>query len=179
MVATLEKNLTATPLGQVLRLPCKFIQCPTIDTPQLLIDSIAKQLASSGKNVLPVMVEPVKKDKYAAVFNTEILLAAKQAGLDFVYCIAIDKEMALQLKAETSKVVKVELNTATELDLISVFKNIQTNIATLNKIDPVKVATAILQYRAKNRIQDLNFLTKLKCGIGKAKLSLLADRFQF
>jgi DNA uptake protein ComE-like DNA-binding protein len=178
MVATLEKNLTATPLGQVLRLPCKFIQGSADHTPKARIDAIAKQLAISGKNVLPVMVESVRKDRYAAVFNNEILVAAKQAGLDFVYCIAIDREMGVQLKIETSKIVKVDLNSATESELVAAFSDIRVNIKALNKIDPAKIAKAIVNYRTNNDpIRNLDFITQLKCGIGKAKLCLLADRF--
>ncbi len=179
MVATLERNITATPIGQVLRLPCKFIQGSATTTTPTVIDAIAKELAITGKNVLPVMVKIVKQDKYVAVFNTKVLVAAKQAGLDFVYCIAIDEEMAAQLKVESGKIVKVDLNTASELELVAAFQNIQDNIATFKKIEPVAIAKAIVKYRTSDRIQNLTVLTKLKCGIGKAKLSLLADRLMY
>jgi hypothetical protein len=178
MVSTLERRNTATPTGQVLRLPCKFIQGTATIAPAI-IDTIAKELVNAGKNVLPVMVEIVKKDKYAAVFNQHILLAAKQAGLDFVYCIVIDREMADQLKVETGKIIKINLNLASEAELTAAFANIKTNIAAFDKIEPPQIAKSIVGYRKEERIKDLNFLTKLKCGIGKAKLPLVADLLQF
>jgi hypothetical protein len=178
MVSTLERRKETTPTGQVLRLPCKFIQgSATIDP--AIIDTIAKELVNAGKNVLPVMVEIIKKDKYAAVFNQHILLAAKQARLDFVYCIVVDREMAAQLKVETGKTVKVDLNLALEAELTAAFADIKTKIAAFDKIEPQQIAKSIVNYRQKAQIKDLNFLTKLKCGIGKAKLPLLADRLQF
>jgi DNA uptake protein ComE-like DNA-binding protein len=178
MVSTLERRNAATPTGQVLRLPCKFIQGTATSAPEI-IDTIARELVNTGRNVLPVMVEIVKKDKYFAVFNTQILLAAKQAGLDFVYCIIVDREMTAQLKVEAGKTIKVDLNLASEAELTAAFVNIQANIAGLTKIEPHTIARAIVSYRNGERIKDLNFLTKLKCGIGKAKLPLLADRLRF
>jgi DNA uptake protein ComE-like DNA-binding protein len=179
MVSTLDRrNTSTTPLGQVLRLPCKFIQGTSTTSP-MVIDTIAKELANTGKNVLPVMVKIVKQDKYAAVLNTKVLLAAKQAGLDFVYCIVVDEEMAAQLKVETGKTIKVNLNLASESDLIAAFENIKTNLTALNKIEPAIIARSIVQYRNSDRIKDLTFLTKLKCGIGKAKLPLLSDRLMY
>jgi DNA uptake protein ComE-like DNA-binding protein len=178
MVSTLERRSASTPLGQVLRLPCKFIQ-GTSSTSPIVIDTIAKELANTGKNVLPVMVKMVKEDKYAAVFNTKILLAAKQAKLDFVYCIVIDEEMNSQLKVETGKTIKVDLNLASESELTAAFENIKHNIAALDKIQPSPIAKSIVKYRDTDRITNLSFLTKLKCGIGKAKLPLLKDRLVY
>ena len=178
MASTLERRTASTPLGQVLRLPCKFIQ-GTSTTAPMVIDTIAKELAITGKNVLPVMVKIIKEDKYTAVFNTKIFVAAKQAALDFVYCIVIDEEMAAQLKVEAGKTIKVDLNLCSESELIAAFENIKANLAPLNKIQPATIAQEIIQYRAIDRIKDLNFLTKLKCGIGKAKLPLLRDRLSY
>lgn len=175
MVSTLDRRTASTPVGQVLRLPCKFIQ-GTSTTAPMVIDTIAKELATTGKNVLPVMVKIVKEDKYIAVFNTKILVAAKQAGLDFVYCIVVDEEMAAQLKVEIGKTIKINLNLASEAELTAAFENIKTNLVALNKIQPAAISQSIVQYRISNIIKDLNFLTKLKCGIGKAKLPLLSDR---
>jgi DNA uptake protein ComE-like DNA-binding protein len=178
MVSTLERRNATTPIGQVLRLPCKFIQGTATISPAI-IDTIAKELVNTGRNVLPVMVEVIKTDKYAAVFNKQILLAAKQAGLDFVYCIVVDREMTAQLKVEAGKTIKVDLNLASEAELTAAFANIKANIAGLTKIEPQTIAKSIVSYRTGDRIKDLNFLTKLKCGIGKAKLPLLTDRLRF
>ncbi|WP_295619292.1 hypothetical protein [Chamaesiphon sp. GL140_3_metabinner_50] len=178
MVSTLERRSTSTPLGQVLRLPCKFIQGKS-SAEAMVINAIANELANSGKNVLPVMVKLLKEDKYNAVFNTQILTAARQAGLDFVYCIVVDDEMAAQLKVEAGKNIKVNLSQASEAELIAAFENIKSNIAAFNKLDPNTIARAIVQYRATDRINNLTFLTKLKCGIGKTKLPALVDRLMY
>lgn len=175
MVSTLARRGTSTPLGQVLRLPCKFIQGKS-SAESMVINAIANELAISGQNVLPVMVKQLKEDKYDVVFNTQILMAARQAGLDFIYCIVVDDEMAAQLKVEAGKNLKVNLNRASEVELIAAFENIKSNIAAFNKIEPNAIARAIVQYRAVDRINSLTFLTKLKCGIGKTKLPALVDR---
>jgi DNA uptake protein ComE-like DNA-binding protein len=178
VVLTLERRSASTPLGQVLQLPCKFIQGTSSIEP-MAIDAISRQLADTGKNVLPVMVKPLKKDKYEVVLNSQILVAAKQAKLDFIYCIVVDEEMAAQLKIETGKLIKVNLNLATESELTSAFTNIKTNLTGFDKIEPAVIAKSIIAYRSSDRIKSLNFLTKLKCGIGKAKLSGLIDRLVY
>jgi hypothetical protein len=178
MVSTLERRVTSTPLGQVLRLPCKFIQGKS-STEVIVINAIAAELAISGKNVLPVMVKLLKEDKYTAVFNNQILIAAQQAKLDFIYCIVIDDEMAAQLKVESGKTLKVNLSQASELELIAAFENIKANITAFNKIEPMAIAQAIIKYRAIDRIKNLTFLNKLKCGIGKTKLPMLVDRLMY
>ena len=178
MVSTLERRGTNTPLGQVLRLPCKFIQGKS-STEVMVINAIAAELAISGKNVLPVIVKLLKEDKYTAVFNNQILIAAQQAKLDFVYCIVVNDEMATQLQVEIGKVIKVNLSQASESELTVAFENIKANITAFNKIDPATIAQAIIEYRSVERIKNLTFLTKLKCGIGKTKLSGLVDRLMY
>ena len=178
MVSTLERRGTSTPLGQVLRLPCKFIQGKS-SAEVMVINAIANELAISGKNVLPVMVKQIKEDKYSAIFNERILVAARQAGLDFVYCIVVDDEMAAQLKVEAGKNLKVNLNQASEVEITAAFENIKSNIAAFNKLDPTTIAREIVRYRATDRINNLTFLTKLKCGIGKTKLPALVDRLMY
>jgi hypothetical protein len=178
MVLTLERSNASSSLGQVLQLPCKFIQ-GTSGIEAQAIETIAKQLADTGSNVLPVMVKQVKKDKYQAIFNSQVLVAAKQANLDFVNCIIVDEEMAARLKVETGKMVKVNLNFATESELTAALANIKVNLDGFSKIEPQTIARSIIDYRAKSQIKDLNFLTKLKCGIGKTKLSALSDRLLY
>ena len=178
MVSTLERRGTNTPLGQVIRLPCKFIQGKS-SAEAMVINAIADELAISGKNVLPVMVKQLKEDKYSAIFNDKILVAARQAGLDFIYCIVVDDEMAAQLKVEAGKNLKVNLNQASEVEIIAAFENIKSNIAAFSKLDPNTIAREIVRYRSTDRINNLTFLTKLKCGIGKTKLPALVDRLMY
>jgi hypothetical protein len=178
MVSTLDRRGTSTPLGQVLRLPCKFIQAKS-NVEAVVINAIAKELTITGKNVLPVMVKVLKEDKYTAVFNDHILIAAQKARLDFVYCIVIDNEMEAQLSVELGKTIKINISQASASELTAAFENIKTNIATFNKIEPAKIAQAIVQHRSVDQITNLTFLTKLKCGIGKTKLSALVDQLMY
>jgi hypothetical protein len=178
MVSTLDRRGTSTPLGQVLRLPCKFIQAKS-SVEAVVINAIAKELTITGKNVLPVMVKVLKEDKYTAVLNDHILIAAQKARLDFVYCIVIDNEMEAQLKVEIGKTIKINISQASASELTAAFENIKTNISTFNKIEPVKIAQAIVQHRSVDQITNLTFLTKLKCGIGKTKLPALVDQLMY
>jgi hypothetical protein len=178
MVSTLDRRGTSTPLGQVLRLPCKFIQAKS-SVEAVVINAIAKELTITGKNVLPVMVKVLKEDKYTAVLNDHILIAAQKARLDFVYCIVIDNEMEAQLKVEIGKTIKINISQASASELTAAFENIKTNISTFNKIEPAKIAQAIIQYRSVDQITNLTFLTKLKCGIGKTKLPALVDQLMY
>jgi hypothetical protein len=43
----------------------------------------------------------------------------------------------------------------------------------------VTIPQAIIKYRSVDRIKNLTFLTKLKCGIGKTKLPELVDRLVY
>jgi DNA uptake protein ComE-like DNA-binding protein len=178
MVSILERRVTSTPLGQVLRLPCKFIQGKS-SAEVMVINAIAAELAISGKNILPVMVKLLKEDKYTAVLNSQILIAAQQAKLDFIYCIVVDDEMAAQLKVEAGKTLKVNLNQASEVELIAAFESIKANITVFSKIEPATLAQSIIKYRSVERIKNLTFLTKLKCGIGKTKLPGLVDQLVY
>ena len=125
------------------------------------------------------MVKLLKEDKYTVVLNNQILIAAQQAKLDFVYCIVVDDEMAAQLKVEAGKTLKVNLNQSSEVELIAAFENIKANITAFNKIEPATIAQTIIKYRSVDRITNLTFLTKLKCGIGKTKLPGLVDRLVY
>ncbi|MBW4523387.1 MAG: helix-hairpin-helix domain-containing protein [Scytolyngbya sp. HA4215-MV1] len=115
------------------------------------------------------------EDKYQAILNTQVLDAAKQAKQDFVWCIVVDQEMQAQVEVETGQVVKVDITTASEEELVSVLDFIRVSKTGFGKISPEKIAAAIVQYRQSNQITNLNFLTKAKCGVGKAKLPALAE----
>jgi ribosomal protein L21 len=156
----------------LLRLPCKFIKGES-DTSSIIISAIADELKRIGRNVLPVIVKQSGEDKYQVILNDQIVAAARQAKLDFVWCIIVDNGMENQLQVETGKVVRTNLQAATEKELTNFFEFIQTQEKGFSKIQPPLVAKAVVEYRQANSFKDLNFLTKLKCGIGKTKLPQL------
>ncbi len=156
----------------LLRLPCKFIKGESNTSP-MIISAIADELKKIGRNVLPVIVKQHGEDKYQVVLNDHIIAAARQAKLDFVWCIIVDDSMEKQLQVEIGKVVRTNLKAATEKELISFFEFIRTQEKGFSKIQPSLVAKAVVEYRQANSFKDLNFLTTLRCGIGRAKLPQL------
>ncbi len=170
-----SKNLSIdTQLGKVLRIACKYVRGKA-DTQEIVIQTIAQELKVQGKNVLPVIVRELGEDDYQATLNTHILEAAKQAGLDFVRCIVVDAAMQSQVEVETGEIVRINILTASDQELVNALKFVQSRKAEFSKLNLQKVAQAIVDYREKNKITSLVFLTKLKCGIGKAKLPALAE----
>jgi hypothetical protein len=172
MLLTTKDSSIDNPLGQILRLPCKFIKGES-DVSLMIISAIADELKRTGRNVLPVVVISTGEDKYRVVLNAHIITAARQAKLDFVWCIIVNDDMEKQLRVEKGEVVQINLKTAMEKELINFFEFIKTQEKGFSKIEPLLTARAIMEYRQVNNPQDLNFLTKLKCGIGKTKLPLL------
>jgi ribosomal protein L21 len=172
MLLTTKESSIDNPLGQILRLPCKFIKGES-DVSPMIISAIADELKQTNRNVLPVVVMSAGEDKYKVVLNSHILAAARQAKLDFIWCIIINDDMEKQLQVERGEVVRANLKTATEKELVNFFEFIQVQQKGFNKIQPSTIAKAIIEYRQANNLKDINFLAKLKCGIGKTKLPQL------
>jgi hypothetical protein len=172
MLLTTVDSSIDTPLGQILRLPCKFVKGET-DTSAIIIAAIAAELKQTGRNVLPVIVQQSSEDQYKAVLNAHIIAAARQAKLDFVWCIVVNDSMEQQLQVEVGDVVRISLKAATENEITRFFEFIQIQQKSFSKIQPSLIAKAIVEYRQGKTLKDLNFLAKLKCGIGKTKLPLL------
>lgn len=174
---TLSQADTSSPsvaLGQILRIPCKFIKGKS-DAHPIVIKTISQKLATARKNILPIIIRLLGEDKYQAILNVQILDAAKQAELDFVWCIVVDQPMQFQVEMESGHVLRVNVEIAPEQELVEILQYIQAHKVGFNKIDPGKVAGVIVEYRKANKISNLNFLTKAKCGIGKAKLGPLSE----
>jgi hypothetical protein len=185
----IQDSLSSNPLGQILRLPRKFIHGKT-DAPKDVVQAIAQQLAKTQKNILPIIAREIGEDHYEAILNTQILEAAIQKNLDFVWCILVDEAMAAQIQIEAwptktlpeQKVTPaasgdsslINLKTASIAEIEAIFKSIKAEKAGFNKIDPAAIAQAIVDYRQKKKLTNLNFIATLKCGIGKTKLPTLA-----
>lgn len=162
------------PLGQILRIPCKFIKGKT-DAHPVLLKAIAQELKKQGKNILPVFVQQLRDEEYRAFSNIHVLEAARQAKSDFVWCIVVDETMRAQVQVELGQVVRVNILTASISEITQTIEYLQGQNPDLKKIIPLKVAEAIAEYRATKQPANLSFLTKMKCGIGKAKIPLLAQ----
>jgi hypothetical protein len=172
-----ESSLDIT-LGQVLRLPCKFIQGKS-GADKALLKNISQHLQATGKNILPVIVKALDEDDYQAVFNTQILDAAKLAKLDFVWCIIVDEPMLTQVQIESGQVPQPQVNvlTASEQEIIEAFEYIKANREGFEKVKPKQAAKAIIEHRKSKKPKSLSFFTNLKCGIGKAKIPALSEFF--
>lgn len=162
------------PVGQFLRIPCKFIKGQS-DAQPVVIKSIAEALKSADKNVMPVFVRATSEDRYQGILNLQVLEGARQAGLDFVWCIVVDNSMKTQLLTEIGQIVQANILTASEQELLDMFEYIKSQVSGFSKIDPQKAAKGIVEYRQSKKIANLNFLTKLKCGIGRSKLDGLVN----
>jgi hypothetical protein len=174
MVLALDDPSVQAPVGELLRLPVKFIKGQT-EAPAIVVQLIAKQLSTRGKNVLPVLVKCLGPDKYQATLNTPVLAAARLAKLDFVWCMVADEPMQHQAQIEAGLALQVNILTASEQGLVAVLEYVKVHKSGFAKLDPAAVARAIVAYRQKATPTDLTFLTKLKCGIGKTKLLALAE----
>ncbi len=174
-------------LGQVLRLPCKFIQGKS-SADKTLIKSISQQLKTIGKNILPIIVKALDEDEYQAVLNTQILDAARLAKLDFVWCIIVDDPMLAQVQIEMGQLpqsqeqvqvkqgqLQANILSASEQEITEAIEYIKAHSKGFEKVKPQQTAKAIVEYRSNKKPKSLSFLTTLKCGIGKAKIPALSE----
>ena len=169
-----QDSFVSTPLGQTLRIPCKFIEGKS-DAPVIQVRAIAEKLKATSKNIVPVVIRLLGEDKYEAILNTQILDAARKAKLDFVWCIVVDKAMETQALTEAGEHLQVNINTATEQEITDILEYIKSHNSDFKKVDPWTVAQAIVRYRQTKKLQSLTFLTTLTCGVGKAKLPVLRE----
>jgi ParB-like chromosome segregation protein Spo0J len=158
-------------LGQLQRIPCKFIESK-VKSNALLVKSLAQTLSKTQRNILPVIVKPLAEDHYEAVFNHLILEAAQEADLDFVLCVPVDAALEAQVIAESGQSFQLNALTATEKELIDALTYIKAAEVSLKTIDPTKVAKVIVAARTP-AWKDLKPLTKLKCGVGPKKVPTL------
>ncbi|PSB42330.1 hypothetical protein C7B67_25470 [filamentous cyanobacterium Phorm 6] len=168
-------------LGQVLRLPCQFIQGKSnVATKQ--IEAIAQQLSKTEKNILPVVVKLLEQDNYQSVFNTQILDAARLAKKDFIWCILVDESMLVQVQIEAGLVIAppievTKILVASEQEIKEALERIKAQQPSFDKVNSLKTAKAIVEYRKTNKPKNLTFLTTLRCGIGRAKIPVISDFF--
>jgi hypothetical protein len=168
MVLSLNDPTVDVPLGQILRIPCKFIKGKSEVQP-IIIKTIAQELSLTGKNILPVIVLLLGEDRYEAILNTHILDAARQAKLDFVWCIVVDQSMQARVEAETGKVLRINLTSASEQEIVDSLKYIQTQPGSSLKAVDAEIAASRIAAEDRTTWPDFSPIVKLKCGITKGK----------
>lgn len=168
-----DDSLLDFELGQTLQIPCKFVRGNSQAHP-VLIKNLTAQMKKTGKNLLPVIVKLLEEDSYEAVQNTQILEAARRANLDFVWCIVVDEQMLKQILVELGELIQVPVLEASEEDIAGVLEYIKAQKIGPSIIQSQKAAKAIIARREKGQLQNLKFLTKEKCGIGRVTLAKIA-----
>lgn len=162
-----------------MRLPCQFIQGKS-NVPAKQIEAIAQQLSKTEKNILPIVGKLLDQDNYPSVFNNQILDGARLAKKDFVWCIIVDEPMLEQIQIEAGLVITpptgaTNIVVASEQEIQEALERIKAQQPSFDKVEPLKAAKAIMEYRKTKKPKNLTFLTTLKCGIGKAKNLLISD----
>ena len=170
------ESLVEVELGKVLCLPL-FQVIGNQEFHPALIKNLSQQINYRKRNFLPVMVKLIAEDSYEAIYNVQILEAARQAEVDFVWCIVVDDEMLEQVRVESGEIIKVPVLTSSEQDIVEVFDYIKEQKSGMRALNAEKAAKAIVTKRANAVFKSLNFLTKEKCGIGKVTLAKIKPYF--
>jgi len=135
-------------------------------------------LQAGNRNWIPIIVKETGDYQYQVVSNHFVYAVAQQAKLDLVWCIVIDPkpsniEQAKILAREANP--KVNLSTASKDTIIAVIKYLVKEHNWKN-VKPVETANKIVD---SNREQwsDFTPLTKLQCGLTKARLDFIGKVF--
>ncbi len=163
------ETLVDIELGKVIRLPL-FQVVGNQEVHSALVKNLSKQIQKNERNYLPVIVKLLGEDSYEAIYNIQILEAARKAEVDFVWCIVVDDEILDQIKVESGEIIRIPVLTASEQDIKEVLEYIKEQKSGVRTMNPEIAARAIVKQRDKTNIKSLNFLTKERCGIGKATL---------
>ena len=170
------ENLVDIELGKILCLPLFEVKGNQYFHP-IMVNDLAKKIQKNQRNYLPVIVKLLDKDSYEAIYNVQILEAARKAKVDFVWCIVVDDEILDQIKVESGEIIRLPVLTASEQDIAEVLKYIKEKKYDVRKMNPEKAAQVIVEQRTKTNIKNLNFLTKQRCGFGKATLENIKPYF--
>lgn len=146
---------------------------------EFIIAGAAEAILQSGnRNWIPIIVKETGDYQYEVVSNNFVYAVAKKAKLEQVWCIVIDPQPSNIEQAKIlarEEIPTVNLSTASKDTIIAVLKYLvqEHNWKT---VKPVEAANKIL---ASNREQWSDFipLTKLQCGLTKARLDCIAKVF--
>jgi hypothetical protein len=167
-------------IGKLMYLDLAKIESaePCSDSEFIIAGAAEAVLQAGNRNWIPIIVKEIGDYKYQVVSNHFVYAVAQQAKLDLVWCIVIDPkpsniEQAKILARES--IPTVNLSTASKDTIITVLKYLvkEHNWKT---VKPVDAANKIV---ASNREQwsDFTPLTKLKCGLTKARLDCITKVF--
>jgi hypothetical protein len=162
-------------VGALLHLYLEEIE-PLIPTEahQFLITEAAKAInEAQGRNWIPVIVKQTGAEKFQAIANIFILVAAQEAGIDKVWCIVVDDSAITQKSSQLLSqelTPKVDLATATR-DEIKLALDYLIN-RSINPLVGVRLATALDKIDGVSRQswkESLKEVVALKCGITTGK----------
>ncbi len=167
-------------IGKLMDLKLSKIEStePCSESEFIIAGAAEAVLQAGNRNWIPIVVKETGDYHYQVVSNNFVYAVAKKAKLELVWCIVIDPkpsniEQAKILAREANP--KVNLSTASKDTIIAVLKYLvqEHNWKT---VKPVEAANKIL---ASNREQWSDFipLTKLQCGLTKARLDWIAKVF--
>ncbi|MDQ2098221.1 MAG: hypothetical protein QQW96_11285 [Tychonema bourrellyi B0820] len=167
-------------IGKLMNLKLSKIESaePCSESEFIIAGAAEAILQAGNRNWIPIIVKETGDYQYQVVSNHFVYAVAQQAKLDSVWCIVIDPkpsniEQAKILARE--EIPTVNLSTAAKDTLIAVLKYLVQEHNWKN-VDPVKAANKIVE---SNREQWSDFipLTKLQCGLTKARLDCIAKVF--
>ena len=167
-------------IGKLMHLNLSKIESPEpCSESEFIIAGAAEAVLQAGnRNWIPIIVKETGDYQYQVVSNHFVYAVAQQAKLDLVWCIVIDPkpsniEQAKILAREANPTVN--LSTASKDTIIAVLKYLVKEHNWKN-VKPVETANKIVD---SNREQwsDFTPLTKLQCGLTKARLDFIAKVF--
>jgi len=167
-------------IGKLMHLKLSKIESaePCSESEFIIAGAAEAVLQAGNRNWIPIIVKETGDYQYQVVSNHFVYAVAQQAKLDLVWCIVIDPkpsniEQAKILAREANP--KVNLSTASKDTIIAVIKYLVKEHNWKN-VKPVETANKIVD---SNREQwsDFTPLTKLQCGLTKARLDFLAKVF--
>jgi len=167
-------------IGKLMHLKLSKIESaePCSESEFIIAGAAEAVLQAGNRNWIPIIVKETGDYQYQVVSNHFVYAVAQQAKLDLVWCIVIDPkpsniEQAKILAREANPTVN--LSTASKDTIIAVLKYLVKEHNWKN-VKPVETANKIVD---SNREQwsDFTPLTKLQCGLTKARLDFIAKVF--
>lgn len=169
-------------VGKLMHLPLTDIKPGEPTTaPEFVIAAAAEALVKAGgRNWVPLIVQQVGKYDYQVVSNSFVYAVAEQAGLERVWAVVTDSE------PQTTELVKilagdvlpkVNLSISSRDAIAAALQYLIEKPGSPLKAVNLLVAVDKLEQADRSTWKDFEPVTKLKCGITKAKLPALEEVF--
>jgi len=167
-------------IGKLMHLKLSKIESaePCSESEFIIAGAAEAVLQAGNRNWIPIIVKETGDYQYQVVSNHFVYAVAQQAKLDLVWCIVIDPkpsniEQAKILAREANP--QVNLSTASKDTIIAVLKYLVKEHNWKN-VKPVETANKIVDFN-RDQWSDFTPLTKLQCGLTKARLDFVAKVF--